>query len=117
MNNVAWQDVIKVSFDEFMSDERVERVKQERPFGVRAELTTRLKDRERLREIESELVDLKKLEAALLPFTRDGKYRHSGLRERKNRGAEDFLDKVRDVISGHMRNIEEYSQFKTLNRR
>ena len=25
---MAWEDVIKVSFDEFMSDERVERVKQ-----------------------------------------------------------------------------------------
>tara|TARA_R100001230_G_C5477568_1_gene29986 strand:- start:39 stop:314 length:276 start_codon:yes stop_codon:yes gene_type:complete len=81
-------------------------LKQEQPFGVRAELTERMKQRKRLQEIESELVHLKKLEAALLPFTRHGEYRYSGLRERKNRGTEDLLGYVRDVISGHMRNIE-----------
>jgi hypothetical protein len=75
-------------------------LKQEQPFGVRAELTARIKDRERLREIESNLVDLKKLEAALLPYTRYGKY---GNWERKNRGTEDLLGYVRDRISSNER--------------
>ena len=78
-------------------------LKQEQPFGVRAELTERMKQRKRLQEIESELADLKKLETALLPFTRHGKY---GNWERKNRGTEDLLGYVRDIISSHMRNIE-----------